>query len=47
MALADPQRIEALAILSVSDNIVTQEAQSASDRESANMNMMRLALAIA
>jgi purine-nucleoside phosphorylase len=39
--------IEALTILSVSDNIVTGEAQTASDRESANINMMRLALAIA
>lgn len=46
-ALAMRNGIEALTILSVSDNIVTGEAQSASDRESANVNMMRLALAIA
>jgi purine-nucleoside phosphorylase len=46
-ALAMRNGIEALTILSVSDNIVTQEAQTASDRESANVNMMRLALEIA
>lgn len=46
-ALALRHGIEALTILSVSDNIVTREAQTASDRESANVNMMRLALEIA
>jgi purine-nucleoside phosphorylase len=46
-ALAMRNGIEALTILSVSDNIVTQEAQTAADRESANVNMMRLALEVA
>lgn len=46
-ALAMRNGIEALTILSVSDNVVTSEAQTAADRESANVSMMRLALEMA
>jgi len=46
-ALAMRNGIEALTILSVSDNIVSGTAQTASDRESANEQMMHLALALA
>ncbi len=46
-ALARKYHIEALSILSVSDNIITHAEQSAVDREEASMAQMLLALEIA
>lgn len=46
-ALARQYSIEALTILSVSDNLLTHAVQSARDREEASREMMELALSLA
>lgn len=43
-ALAKKNNIQALSLLSVSDNIITRTAQTARDREEANVHQMVLAL---
>jgi len=45
--LACHNKVQALSILSVSDNLVTKEYSSALEREHAGMDMMKLALEIA
>jgi purine-nucleoside phosphorylase len=45
--LALKNNVEALSILSVSDNIITNEMTTAGEREHASLDMMRLALEIA
>lgn len=46
-ALARQYDVEALTVLSVSDNIMTQASQTALDREEASRGMMELALSLA
>jgi purine-nucleoside phosphorylase len=44
--LASKNNVEALSILSVSDNLITEKFSSAKEREEASMDMMKLALEI-
>jgi purine-nucleoside phosphorylase len=45
--LAAKNNVEALSILSVSDNIITEKLTTAKEREHASMDMMKLALEVA
>ncbi len=45
--LASKNKVQALSILTVSDNLITNELSTAKEREQASMEMMKLALEIA
>lgn len=45
--LASKNKVQALSILNVSDNLITNELSTAKEREQASMEMMKLALEIA
>ncbi|MDX5346409.1 MAG: purine-nucleoside phosphorylase, partial [Hymenobacteraceae bacterium] len=45
--MAAKYNVEALSILSVSDNVITQKQTTAAEREAASLDIMKLALEIA